>query len=434
MRREKMAETECGRKLWTAWIFALCVCFLTGCGKGKEADWKETETAEVLLPVTFRVEPVTNQSDNQQFVEEFNREFEGQYQMEVQWLTESSSGYRNKLKQWNVLDEMPALITDAGFDYDFYRILVENKRLVDLRPWMEASDFWMEAMNADILEDCMEEDGCIYLSPLGSSVHSYAGIIYNEEMLRSVGYDTFPQTWDDLFDCMDALKEKGITPLALHGSGSYWVPMLFGSAYLMNSEEGKAFLMQGFPESYQEDCVKEMLEMVKRLYDYTFEDALELDYDDIAVRFCNEEAAMIANGKWMFDIMSEKNKERLRFSSFPGGVMMNAPRMSAWAAPVGYSEEVTEGAIKALEFRIHLEQRDAEALLNGTPENPLMASYIEAVKTVRTVMPNYQLQWEQELQNEFFTANMPGFLNGEYTAEKFISMMDEKVRQIQSKK
>ena len=412
----------------------LSIHALTGCSNTKEENEVETETAEVVIPVTFRVDPVTNQSDNQQFVEDFNEAFAGQYRMEVDWLTESSSGYRNKLKQWNVLDEMPALITDAGFDYDFYQMMVENQRLVNLRSWMEESDFWMEAMNPDILADCTEEGGSIYLSPLGSSVHSYAGIIYNEEMLRQAGYETFPQTWEEFFACLDALKEQGITPLALHGSGSYWVPMLFGSAYLMCSEEGKAFLLQGFPESYQEPCVEEMLEIIEKLYEYTFEDALELDYDAAAIRFCNGEAAMIANGKWMFDSMDEENKETLRFTTFSQGILMNSPRMSAWAVPEGYSEEVTEGAVKALEFRIQLEQEEAAVMLEGEPENPLMASYIEAIKNVQIVMPNYQLQWEQELQNEFFTANMPGFLAGEYTAEELTKLMDIKVNQIQSRK
>ena len=60
------------------------------------------------------------------------------------------------------------IIADAGFDNDFYRVLVKDKRLVDLRPYMEKSDFWMDVMRKDILAQCVEEDGSIYLSPLSS--------------------------------------------------------------------------------------------------------------------------------------------------------------------------------------------------------------------------------------------------------------------------
>ena len=39
-------------------------------------------------------------------------------------------------------------------------------------------------MRKDILAQCVEEDGSIYLSPLSASIDTYAGIIYNEELLE----------------------------------------------------------------------------------------------------------------------------------------------------------------------------------------------------------------------------------------------------------
>lgn len=416
------------------WLGLMHMLLLTGCSGQKVYEEAETENPEVVIPVTFRVDPVTNQSDNQQFVDDFNQAFAGQYRMEAQWLTESTSGYRNILKQWNVLDELPVLITDAGFDYDFYRNLAENGRLVDLRPWMEESDFWMDAMNTDVLADCTEEDGSIYLSPLGSSIHTYAGIIYNEEILRSAGYEQFPETWEEFFQCLADLKSAGITPLALHGSGTYWSPMLIATAYLYSTESGREFLVGEFPDSYQNEEMRDMFLMMKELYEYTFSDALEIDYDQAAERFEQGEAAMIANGKWMFDTMPENNLQTMRFAMYPGSVMMNAPRMSAWAVTEGYSEEVTEGAVKALEFRIQSEQHDMKALLTGAADSPLMESYVETVQQEHSVMPNYQLQWEQEIQNEFFTEYLPGYLQGDITIDNFLLMMDERVSVIRSKK
>ena len=415
-------------------LILAAVCLnLFGCSGETYEEETEAAAEEVILPVTFRADPTTNQSDNLSFVQDFNEAFAGEYYMDAEWLTETSGGYRNKIKQWNVLDEMPVLITDAGFDYDFYQILIENDRLVNLRPYMEASEFWMDVMNPDVLADCTEEDGGIYLAPLGSNVHTYAGIIYNEELLASVGYDTFPTTWDEFWECLDALQSAGITPLALHGSGSYWVPMLFATAYLYSSPEGQEFLNEGFPESFQRLSVKDMMNMLKKLFTYTFSDALELDYDQTAQRFLNDEAAIIANGKWMFDSIPEEEKEVLRFTCFPEQILMNSPRMSAWAATTGYSEEVTEGAVKALEFRIQCEQEEAKTVINNTAD-PLQASYGETITQEHTIMPNYQLQWEQEIQNEFFTAYMPGFLNGSTTLSDFLIMLDERIHQIESKK
>lgn len=421
------------------WKMAVLFCIinvllLTGCGTETVSEPVQETEEEVAIPVVFRVDPDTNLSDNESFVKDFNEVFAGQYRMEAQWLTESDSGYRSKLKQWNVLDQMPVLITDVGFDYDFYRILAENDRLVDLRPWMEASDFWMEAMNPDVLEDITEEDGSIYLAPLGSSIHTYAGIIYNEEMLRSVGYKTFPETWEEFFVCLEKLQDAGITPLALHGSGSYWAPMLIATAYLMSTEEGREFLATSFPDSYENDSVRDMFLMLKKLFNYTFEDALSIGFDQAAERFRGGEAAIIANGKWMFDSMTPVNLQKMRFARFPGNVLMNAPRMSAWAVTAGYSDKITEGAVKALEFRIQREQEDMQALIAGRADNPLEASYVETVQQEHTVMPNYQLQWEQEIQNEFFTEYLTQYLQETITVDNLILMMNQRLNMIQNRK
>lgn len=415
----------------------MALCFLVcqaGCSGRAVSEAPEQVQSEIMVPAIFRVDPETNVSENKGFADEFNRKYKGIYHIEAEWITENAYGYRNKVKQWNVLDIMPAVVVDAGFDNDFYRLLVENERLVDLRPYMEESPFWMDAMNPDILADSTEEDGSIYLSPLGSGMYSYAGIIYNEELLQQAGYEEIPETWGGFFQCMDALEQKGITPLALHGTGSYWVPMLFATAYMESTPEGKNFLGQEFPESYRNESMCEMLEMVKRLYRYSYGDALDIEYEQAANRFLNNETAMIANGYWMFDAMTEEMKKKMRFAHFPGGILMNSPRMSAWAVCAGYDEKVIEGAVKVLEYRIKREQEDRQALYGGAAASPLEASYYEAVKTVQGVMPNYQTKWEQEIQNEFFTEYMPGFISGNISTGEFLRMMDERNKTIRARK
>lgn len=418
-------------------IGLLLIVFLlgmTGCGNENVIEIVETVEEEIKIPVIFRVDPATNVADNEDFEKEFNEAYEGIYELDVEWLSETSAGYRNKLKQWNVLDEMPVLITDAGFDNDFYEVLVEDARLVNLRPYMEASDFWMDVMKEDILEQCSEEDGSIYLAPLSESIDTYAGIIYNEEMLAEAGYEKFPDTWEDFFECLENLKNLGYTPLALHGAGSYWVPMLFATAYLERTEEGKAFLGTEYPESFQTPEMEAMFEMLSKLYEYSFEDAVELDYDQAAERFFHGEAAIIANGKWMFSAMSEENKETFQFTSFPGGILMNAPKMGAWAVTEGYSEEVTEAAVKVLEFRIQSEQENLQKAKNGEYDSSLEQSYFEAVWNVETIMPNYQMQWEQEIQNEFFTEYLPGLVKGEMDVRTLLILLDKRIDKIESKK
>ena len=64
----------------------------------------------------------------------------------------------------------------------------------------------------------------------------------------------------------------------------------------------------------------------------------------------------------------------------------------------------------------------------------LECSYIDAVESVGTVMPNYQLKWEQEIQNDFFTERLPGYLDGEIDTGTLLKEMDERLEQIRAKK
>ena len=417
------------------WSFALLfIAFLcAGCNREKKTVEQKQEEP-VKIPVVFRVDPATNVSNNLEFVEEFNALYEGEYVVEVEWLTESTAGYRERLKQWNVLDEMPAVITDAGFDYDFYRLLVEEQRLVDLRPYMEQAPEWKDTFRSEILEECQEEDGAIYLSPLGSSIQSYAGILYNKELLAQAGYEEFPQTWEDFFDCLEKLKAQEIMPLSLHGFGSYWVPMLFATSYIYGTEEGTEFLKEDFPKSYQNESMYELLEVLTTLFAYTFEDAVEIEFDTAAERFQKGEASIFANGYWMVEEMPEEVKEQMGFAPFPGNILMNSPRMSAWAVTAGYDAEVTQGAVKLLEYRSQREGKNTQRLYAKENLNSLQEEYAEAVEQSERVMPNYQMKWEQEIQMDFFNEYLPIYLKGEMSREAFLEEMDKRLEAIRLEK
>lgn len=407
--------------------------FLYGCSS-KPKPVKDDAEGTIVIPAVFLIDPATDLSENKEFIESFNAEYEGQFYVDVKWLTESAGGYREKLKQWNVLDEMPAIITDAGFDYDFCRLLVENGRLVNLKPYMEDSPEWTAAIKPEIFAQCAEESGDIYLSPLGSEVQSYAGIIYNKELLQKVGYETFPENWEDFWKCLDALAVNGITPLSLHGSGSYWVSMLMATSWMQSGQEGKEFLSRDFPDSYQNESMEGLLEVLKRLFGYTYTDAVDIDYDRAAERFCDGEAAIFANGYWMFQSMPEEAKAKMGFAPFPGNVLMNSPRMSAWAVTSGYDEDVTEGAVRLLEYRVMQDAENTEKLRNQKNQGGLKQSYMEAVQHVGFVMPNYQMKWEQEIQNDFFTEYLPEYLDNEIDAKQFLAEMDRRLALIRAKK
>lgn len=414
-------------------IFLLCcisfmiVFVLSGCQEINVSQDKEKE--EVVIPAVFLINPSTGIGDHHEIVDEFNEQYQGQYYIDVEWLTETASGYRAKLKQWNALDEMPVIITDAGFDRDFYELLVKNHRLVNLKSYMNDSKAWLNAIQSDILENCEEKNGDIYLSPLGNSVNIYGGFIYIRSILESAGYEQFPDNWKEFWECLDDLQKRGRVPLALHGSGSYWVSMLMATAYISGTQEGRAFLKETYPQSYSNDSMTDLLNICNQLFDYTFHDALEIDYDQAASRFFDGEAAIIANGRWMFDEIPDDQKDQYGFASFPGNTLMASSQQTAWAVTSGYDEDITKGAIKFLEYRALRDKEDAEHFLDTESRFYLEKTYKEALTNVNYVIPNYQLNWKQQIQNEFFTEYMPLLIKDEIDTETFIDRLNEQIKE-----
>lgn len=394
----------------------------------------QEETVEI--PVMFRLDPQTNEAENLELVQAFNEAYEGKYHVEVEWLVETEAGYRDRIKQLNALDKLPAVITDIGFDDRFLQMLMENDRLIDLAPYLEEDLEWKSAVREDIFEE-MQEDGRIYVSPLGNLIYSSAGIVYNKELLLEAGYDAFPDTWKEFFGCLEKLQENGINPLALHGAGNYWVPMLFSTVYSSAENDGMEFLKKKFPESYQNETMISMMECMKRLYAYSYEDALDISYNEAEKRFFSGEAAIIANGPWMFMGLENEEKEKYGFASFPGRTLVGSWEMTAWAAVKAQPEKVQEGAVEFLKFRTLKDKKDVEADLareENAAEDGLMSIYQEEAWNAKELVPNYQINWEQEIINDYMLTCVPSYIRGEISLEEFLEGMDaaaEEIRQEQ---
>ena len=153
--------------------------------------------------------------------------------------------------------------------------------------------------------------------------------------------------------------------------------MLFASGYLYGTQEGRDFLDQDFPDSYQTPVMEELMAMLAKMYRYTYEDAVEIDYDEAEERFCTGEAAIFANGYWMIQEMPDEAKDKMGFAPFPGNILMNSPRMSAWAVTAGYDAKVTDGAAKLLAFRIKLDAENTGNLRNKAGVSAVESAYID---------------------------------------------------------
>lgn len=413
-------------------LLLLLLTGLSGCERHEEE--RENIVEETVIPVTFLVNADTGQNENEDLVTAFNQAYEGVYRVEVEWLSDDAEGYRSRIKTLNGLDKLPAVITDVGFDYDFYQLLLDHDRLVDVSSDMEASSEWREAVGEQIMESCQEEDGSMYLSPSGNLTHNYAGFYYNKELFAQAGIESFPTTWEGVFDCVDRLKENNIVGIGLNGSGSYWTAMLIGTNYMAASPQGMDFLNTQYPKDYQKDCLRDMFTMLKRMYTYGHEDVMNIQREEAAVRFINGENAIISNGGWMMDNFPEEVKERTGFAPFPGNILMQDAKMSAWAVTSGYDEKVTQGAVKFLEYRAVSEHQEGLEFLEEDESSLVETEYKQAVSQAEIITPNYQLKWESAIQYDFLTENFPLYYGDELSLNDFLDAMNETAAAIEAEK
>ena len=68
------------------------------------------------------------------------------------------------------------------------------------------------------------------------------GFWYNKDLFAQAGIDAPPTTWEELLEDVQALKDAGITPMAV-GAGDKW-PAHFYYSYLMIREGGEAAMAE----------------------------------------------------------------------------------------------------------------------------------------------------------------------------------------------
>ncbi|MFO1352932.1 MAG: extracellular solute-binding protein [Gammaproteobacteria bacterium] len=141
-------------------------------------------------------------------------------------------------------------------------------------------------------------NGKRYLVPFG---YHYAGMFYNPKTMAKAGVTAMPKTWDEFLALCEALKAKGVTPIAL-GSKNRW-PAQFWFDYLILRSAGpeyRAKLMAG-QAAYTDPEVKNAMALWKKLTDagYFAANANADDWTDASDKVARGTAAMTLMGTWI---------------------------------------------------------------------------------------------------------------------------------------
>lgn len=428
MRNEKCRGKK-SRAVRASAAALLLVMLVSGCSETAEQTSGGEE--EVTIPMILIVDSSTGIKNEEELITEFNRIYDGKWQADVQWIMETEEEYRQNLKRQNVTDTLPAVITDLRMLPAFYYMMIQDGRIEELTEYINEDEEWKAMIEPAVLESCSEEDGSIYLGPISTAAFSCSGMFWNEELFAQAGIEKFPETWEEFWECCEQLSACGITPLALHTEGTAWAPMLIATAEAASTEEGAAFMNEFYPDTYQNESGLRIAQTLQKLFQYTTDDALYMDFDVSYDNFFSGQAAMIPNGYWMMDQIPEEWQDKVRFSPFPENKMVSSPETFGWAIVSGYSDEVKEGAAALLKLRTQLNMEQREELFSKDPEEmiPAERDYIAAYKNGPQLVPNYQVKWNSILQEETLGEILPDLALGKMTPEEFTAKEDESIAQ-----
>lgn len=418
------------------WIFLLLMFCLAGCAVEEHVETEAAENKETVIPIIYAASNDESMKDFEDMVSGFNEQFAGEYRVEIQWYNAKTHNYRTLIKRLNVIDELPAVLTDVAFLPSFYEMLKEDGRLVDLSPYIMEDQEWLSVIDRNVLESCTEKDGKIFFSTLGTTCFSTVGIFYNKELLQQAGITSFPSDWKGFWTMCDELQAAGITPLGLHTEGTAWTPMLLATAYVARTQEGREFMNTGFPSSYDNVYGRELTEVLRKLFRYTTADAVNNNFDVAEGHFLNGEVAMLPNGFWELEQFSEAMKGTIGFAPFPQNVVIASPEMSGWVAVGSYEEDIINGAAAFLKYRTLRGYRQKLELIDAYEKNQNTAEgdYINVITSEQTYISNYQMNWNSVLQDQVLGEMLPKLINGEIETQDFIDAMDWSIAEYNSER
>ena len=409
----------------------LLLTMLSSCGNNTNEEEKSTKDEVVKIPVNFTVDPSTGKKNNIELATAFNEAYEGKYYLDVQWVLETEEEYRQNLKRMNVTDTLPAIIYDVCTVPSFYKMMVEDERIENLTPYLQADSDWMAMIEPAVLEGCTYENGNVYLGPISTAAFTASGMFWNEDLFHAAGISDFPTSWEEFWEDCELLSRKGITPLSLHTEGTGWAPMLISTASIADTDEGLDFMREVLPTTYKTPSGIRLVENIQKLFTYTTTNAIHTDYDVAYNNFFSGATAMIPNGYWMIDQVPEKWKGRVRFSTFPENTMVASPETFGWAIVSSYSDEVKEAAVEFLKFRTRFNKEEKESFFtnNDIASSALYTDYMKAFESTEIIVPNYQVKWNSILQEKTLGKALAMTAEKSITVDEFIAMMDESVKE-----
>jgi raffinose/stachyose/melibiose transport system substrate-binding protein len=206
----------------------------------------------------------------------------------------STANMDSKLKVQISAGELP----DAFYTNDKSIIKLAKKQnlLYDFKPFLDKDRDLKSSLSANDL--AMWNDGKAHVYGI-SSTEDFFGYFYNKELFKKVGYQKFPETWDQFNDACAKLKAIGIAPMSLE-TKTAWISSLTLFANLSASGPAGVKIANAIElKDYNSpEFIKAATALQNYFQKYSTVDAAGSDVSVAMNNFINGKTAMYLDGTW----------------------------------------------------------------------------------------------------------------------------------------
>ena len=219
-----------------------------------------------------------------ELVEKFNAENAGSIKVVVEEQTDYQA-YRDKIRTTITTGSAPDLcILDTTFDIQAY---AASGKFMDLTAYLE--DGWGQNFT-DGAFDAWSVDGKVSILPFEAAVFTP---IYNTKIFEAAGWDHFPATYEEFFQFCEDCKAAGFNAMGQMAGDNAWSSMLWYSL-IVEAIGGKDVYADGLANP----AFVQAAEVLKKMYDYTFDGAVSAAASDVNGHFLARDTAIYLNGPW----------------------------------------------------------------------------------------------------------------------------------------
>ncbi len=227
------------------------------------------------------------------------KEFNESHKDSIEVVIEESSdyqAYRDKVRTSLVAGTAPDIFT---VDTDV-EIILKSGKVLDLTTAMD--DTWKK----DFQEGALERgtfDGALLAVPYEMAV---TPVMYNKKLLADAGWKEFPKTLEELMQCAEDLKAKGIKPFSQMTGENAYTSMLWFSQLLV-AYGGKDIMQNPDDPAW----VKAAEALLKMYGDNTTTDAVGAGAAVSGGHFLKNETAIFMNGPWYIPRLEKEGADGL---------------------------------------------------------------------------------------------------------------------------